>query len=160
MPPGLYLWARVPSHLRRLRQELASGFHWEKPARVPEGFPLFLLKEGDFRSRAARASCYQETAADGAFCLILFGRLEAAIYKGGISGYAQLHWEAGFLGQWLYLEAEASGVAGTGIGCFFDSEPLAWFGLQGGRWQVIYHFSIGSALPDPRIMSWDPYLQS
>lgn len=36
------------------------------------------------------------------------------------AGYASVHWEAGVLGQALYLEAEALGLSATGLGCFFD----------------------------------------
>jgi SagB-type dehydrogenase family enzyme len=42
---------------------------------------------------------------------------------------AELLREAGLVGQVLYLEAEAAGVRGTGIGCFFDDPVHQAFGL-------------------------------
>ncbi|WP_412178702.1 hypothetical protein, partial [Pseudomonas aeruginosa] len=32
--------------------------------------------------------------------------------------YPRLYWECGQVGQLLYLEAEAAGLSGTGIGCY------------------------------------------
>lgn len=57
----------------------------------------------------------------------------------------------------LYLEAEAAGAQGTGIGCFFDDvfhEPL---GLRDRRFQSLYHFTVGRALPDTRITTLPAY---
>jgi hypothetical protein len=57
----------------------------------------------------------------------------------------------------LYLEAEAAGIRGTGIGCFFDVEMHALLGLQGSAWQSLYHFTAGGALEDARLTSLPAY---
>jgi hypothetical protein len=69
----------------------------------------------------------------------------------------RLHWEAGVVGQQLYLEAEASGIHATGIGCFFDDVTHRTFDIKDDRLQVLYHFTMGGALHDARIQVAPPY---
>ena len=47
------------------------------------------------------------------------------------------------IGQVLYLEAEAHGVRGTGIGCFFDDAVHEILGIKYNHYQSLYHFTIG-----------------
>ncbi|MCK7581941.1 MAG: hypothetical protein MZV65_44195 [Chromatiales bacterium] len=61
------------------------------------------------------------------------------------------------IGQALYLEAEAAGVRGTGIGCFFDDEMHRLLGLRDRTWQSLYHFTVGGAVDDPRLTTLPPY---
>ena len=71
--------------------------------------------------------------------------------------YRRLHWEAGVVGQQLYLEAEASGIRATGIGCFFDDLTHGTFGLKGDAFQVLYHFTMGGAIDDVRLQTSPAY---
>ena len=71
--------------------------------------------------------------------------------------YRRLFWEAGVVGQQLYLEAEASGIRGSGIGCYFDDLTHGILGLRGDRFQVLYHFTMGGPVEDPRILVEPPY---
>ena len=71
--------------------------------------------------------------------------------------YRQLFWEAGMIGQVLYLEAEAAGIRGTGIGCYFDDVCHELLGLEGNTFQSLYHFTVGTPLVDERIASYPPY---
>jgi hypothetical protein len=50
-------------------------------------------------------------------------------------------------------------VRGTGIGCFFDDPVHEVFGLTGGRWQSVYHFTVGTPITDTRIETGPPYPQ-
>jgi hypothetical protein len=43
------------------------------------------------------------------------------------------------------LAAEAAGVRGTGIGCYFDDVLHRALGLTGHDWQSLYHFTIGES---------------
>lgn len=61
------------------------------------------------------------------------------------------------LGQALYLEAEAAGVQGTGIGCYFDDEVHRGLGIQTTDFQDIYHFTVGTAVVDMRLGTLEPY---
>jgi hypothetical protein len=57
----------------------------------------------------------------------------------------------------LYLGAEAAGVRGTGIGCFYDDVMHRALGLADRTWQSLYHFTIGGPLEDPRLVTLPPY---
>ena len=71
--------------------------------------------------------------------------------------YPRLFWESGTVGQVLYLEAEAAGVRGTGIGCFFDDEMHRLLGLRDSAWQSLYHFTVGGAVEDSRLATRPAY---
>ena len=71
--------------------------------------------------------------------------------------YRRLHLEAGAVGHALYLEAEASGLRGTAMGCFLDEETHALLGLEGRAFQVLYHFAVGRPFEDPRLRTAEPY---
>jgi hypothetical protein len=57
----------------------------------------------------------------------------------------------------LYLEAEAAGVRGTGIGCFFDDGMHGLLGLKDARYQSLYHFTVGGPLEDTRLTTLPAY---
>ena len=61
------------------------------------------------------------------------------------------------LGQVLYLEAEAAGVRGTGIGCYFDDAFHELLGLRDRTFQDLYHFTVGGPVDDPRLITLPPY---
>jgi hypothetical protein len=71
--------------------------------------------------------------------------------------YPRLFWETGMIGQMLYLEAEAAGMRGTGIGCFFDDEVHRVLGIEDHSWQSLYHFTIGGAVDDNRLQTAAAY---
>jgi nitroreductase len=73
--------------------------------------------------------------------------------------YAELLRECGRIGQLLYLEAEAAGLSGTGIGCFFDPQVHELLGIADSRLQSLYHFTLGRALVDPRISTQPAYAE-
>jgi hypothetical protein len=102
-------------------------------------------------------SCHQEIGSDGAFSLGMIADFAAAILGRGPWWYRRLFWEAGVLGQVLYLEAEAAGLRGTGIGCYFDDPFHELLGLTGAEFQDLYHFTVGGAVEDQRLMTIPPY---
>jgi hypothetical protein len=61
------------------------------------------------------------------------------------------------IGQVLYLEAEAAGLQGTGIGCFFDDPMHELLGLTGTGYQDLYHFTVGGAVEDNRLATLPAY---
>ena len=79
--------------------------------------------------------------------------LDRAARSYGDRGYRYAHFEAGALGQRLYLAAEALGLGATGIGAFFDDEVNRYLDLAPEQGQVIYHFAIGYPVPDPRVQA-------
>ena len=108
-------------------------------------------------SAAQQTSCDQEIAADGVFAAAMLAEYRAPLEAFGPWFYRRLYWETGVIGQVLYLEAEASGIRGTGIGCFFDDLTHQVFGLTGDRFQVLYHFTMGGPVDDPRLQTHPPY---
>jgi hypothetical protein len=61
------------------------------------------------------------------------------------------------VGQVLYLEAEAAGVRGTGIGCFYDDPVHNVLGVRGHAFQSLYHFTVGRQVDDSRLTSEPGY---
>jgi SagB-type dehydrogenase family enzyme len=155
--PGLYVLVRNPAHQDRLRGEMDGSFRWEQPAGCPQALPLFQLQSGDFREVSRHLSCHQDIASDGCFSLGMLARFEPALERYGPWFYPRLFWECGLVGQLLYLEAVASGIAATGIGCFFDDPVHRLLGLRGREFQSLYHFTVGGALEDSRLVTLPPY---
>jgi SagB-type dehydrogenase family enzyme len=151
LPSGLYLLERSAAVHQRLRAALRPEFLWIHPEGCPEHLPLFQLVQGDFRETAAGVSCHQEIAGNGAFSLGMIAEFSESIRANGAWWYRRLFWEAGLLGQVLYLEAEAAGVRGTGIGCYFDDAFHNLLGLNGEDFQSLYHFTVGGPVEDLRL---------
>jgi len=155
--PGLYFLARDPAKLDLLKGAMKKEFVWEKPVGCPDGLDLYRLLTGDARELAQQISCHQEIAADGCFSLGMIAELEGPLRKYGAWFYPRLFWEAGAIGQVLYLEAEAYGIRGTGIGCFFDDPMHSALGLTGRRFQDLYHFTVGGPVEDKRLTTLPAY---
>jgi SagB-type dehydrogenase family enzyme len=157
LPPGLYALARDPEKVEKLRQAMRPEFLWLRPPSCPQGLPLYLLKEEDCRTLAASVSCGQNIAGDGAFCLAMLADYMDSLVAYGISFYRNLFWEAGLVGQVLYLEAEEAGIGATGIGCYFDDPVHEVFGISSRNWQSFYHFTVGGRVEDSRLTTLPPY---
>jgi hypothetical protein len=155
--PGLYALARDPGKVEKLKASMHAHFTWEAPPGCPESLPLYLLERGDARQLATQVSCRQEIAGEGAFSLGMIAEYQASLVAHGPSFYRRLFWEAGAIGQVLYLEAEAAGVRSTGIGCFFDDPVHQVFGFKDLAFQSLYHFTVGGYVDDPRLTTLPPY---
>jgi hypothetical protein len=152
--PGLYVLARAASAVPRLKAAFNPAFAWTP---IADGFPLWLLQAGDYRSRSQRVSCDQEIAADGFFSLGMIADFAGSLEEHGPSFYRHLFWESGIVGQVLYLEAEAAGARATGIGCFYDDAVHDLLGLHGHAFQSLYHFTVGMPVEDTRLTTEPGY---
>jgi SagB-type dehydrogenase family enzyme len=157
LSPGLYILERDPGIHDRLRGALKQAFAWERPAACPEHLRLYCLMRADLRHTAHMISCHQDIASDGAFSLGMIADFAQTIHGHGAWLYRRLFWEAGVLGQVLYLESEAAGVRATGIGCYFDDSFHELLGLTGNEFQDLYHFTVGGPIEDHRLMTIPPY---
>ena len=157
LDPGLYALARDPGKVDTLKAATHARFAWEAPPGCPPGLPLYVLERGDARALATQVSCRQDIAGEGAFSLGMLAEYQASLVAHGPSFYRRLFWEAGAVGQVLYLEAEAAGVRATGIGCFFDDPVHQVFGFRNLAFQSLYHFTIGGPVDDPRLTTLPPY---
>src|SRR5205814_8223297 len=117
-----------------LRQAMRREFRWLRPPSCPYGLQLYLLKAGDCRTLAASGSCGQDIAGDGAFSVAMIADYMDSLVAYGASFYRNLFWEAGLVGQVLYLEAEEAGIRATGIGCYFDDPVHEVFGISSRDW--------------------------
>lgn len=150
---GMYMFFRNDGDMAEMQQLTRPEFLWET---VEEGFPLYALIKGDYRKAAQMVSCDQAIAGDSAFSMGMIARFEAVVAEAPYR-YRHLFWEAGMIGQVLYLEAEAHGLGGTGIGCFFDDEVHDMLGFHDRTYQSIYHFTVGKPLEDKRLTVYPPY---
>jgi SagB-type dehydrogenase family enzyme len=150
LDPGIYCLPRTPAAAADLRAAMRPDWLWARVPGCPDHLPLYLLAPLDVRQFAAAVSCDQDIAADSAFALAMLARFDD-IGPAQPWRYRRRFWEAGMLGQVLYLEAEAAGIQGTGIGCYFDDAVHRALGLDTLRFQDLYHFTVGKAVIDDRL---------
>ncbi|MBI4951315.1 MAG: nitroreductase family protein [Myxococcales bacterium] len=155
--PGLYFLPRSAGARLRCVAALDAGFEWLRVDTGRLALPLYRLERGDTRRAARTIACGQAIASDGAFAVGMLAELPRALDEGGAVAYRRLHWEAGAIGQVLYLEAEAAGVRGTGIGCFFDDALGELCGYAGPELQTLYWFTVGGPTGDARLRTLDAY---
>src|SRR2546422_224427 len=124
LDPGLYMLARDPGKVDKLKHAMHERFAWTTPPGCPPDLPLYLLEHGDAKRLASQVSCFQDIAGDGAFSLGMIAEYQEALFKHGPWFYRRLFWETGVIGQVLYLEAEAAGGGGDGDRWLFH-EPGA-----------------------------------
>jgi SagB-type dehydrogenase family enzyme len=157
LSPGLYVLVRDQRKYALLQQSMIQELDWTPAPDCPPDLPLYWLLEGNAQRLAAQVSCHQDIAGDGAFSLGMLAEFEGLLCHHGAWWYPRLFWEAGLVGQVLYLEAEAAGVRGTGIGCFFDDPVHEIVGLKSLSVQSLYHFTIGGPVEDLRLQTLTPY---
>lgn len=156
LEPGLYALPRNAHAEALLRAELSEKFEWLRAPDCPEHLPLHRLLTADTQKAARTLSCHQPIASHGAFSVGMLAEYEATLAERPWA-YRQLFWEAGMLGQVLYLEAEAAGVRGTGIGCYFDDDVHGLLGIESQALQSMYHFTVGGAVADDRLQTLAGY---
>ena len=153
LTPGLYFLPRNSEDIAQLQAATTADFNWQL---LPEPGSLYRLLAGNVKQSAKTLSCQQAIAGDSFFSLGMLARfadnIQAEPWR-----YRRLFWECGLIGQILYLEAEAAGIRGTGIGCFFDDAVHGVLGLQDNQLQSLYHFTIGEPINDSRLQTLPAY---
>ena len=117
----------------------------------PEHLQLERVRIGDQRLASSGLSLGQDLAGNACVAFSMIADIELAVRSYGDRGYRYVHFEAGAIGQRLYIAAEAVGVRATGIGAFFDDEVHKYLGISPEQGQVIYHFAIGYPVHDARL---------
>lgn len=156
LEPGLYIMLRNETAIDTVKSALSDKMEWLQISSAPEHLNLYRLIKANSQKAAATLSCHQSIASDSAFSLGMLSEFDAAL-ENGPWYYRYLYWEAGMLGQVLYLEAEAMDLQGTGIGCFFDDPVHEMLGIKDTQLQSLYHFTVGGALNDSRLRTLMPY---
>jgi nitroreductase len=151
--PGLYALPRSNDSVEKLKAATLTDFDWLK---LSEEIPLHRLYTGECRQIAKTLNCHQPIASDSAFSLGMVAEFSETI-KASPWLYRRLFWECGLIGQVLYLEAEAAGYRGTGIGCYFDDSVHEILGFKDDQFQSLYHFTVGKPLEDKRLETLPAY---
>ncbi len=157
LEPGCYILVRDPQKLQELKSAMYPRFEWSSPQECPAELPFYRMETGDVAPLAVGVSCGQDIAGAGVFSLGMIAEFEEPLRSVGPWLYPRLFWEAGLVGQILYLEAEAAGIRATGIGCFFDDPMHETLGLKDKRFQSLYHFTLGGPVEDERLTTDPPY---
>ena len=156
LKPGLYALVRNPESLDEFKTAISrEQFEWQHIDGCPEHLPLYSLVNANGQKLATSLSCHQGIAGQSCFSLAMIA--DCAPIETANWHYRRLYWEAGMIGQVLYLEAEAAGIQGTGIGCYFDDSVHEVLGITNKRWQSLYHFTVGGGIRDARIQTIPPY---
>ena len=159
LAPGAYLLPRSDAGAELLRQQLPAALGMTPVPGTPADVPLLHLADNPALAGTLRTlNCHQALGSDAVMAFALLAEFQpladAAAYRDRLQ-------EAGLIGQVLYLEAEAAGLRGTGIGCFFDDALHQLIGLPtpaaSAALQSVYHFTIGAPLNDDRIGTEAPY---
>ena len=154
---GVYFLVRDTEQRAALEKAITRAQEWSRPEGCPGQLELYRLMSGDARQAARQISCGQEIAGDSCFSLGMIAEFEEPLEKYGAWFYPRLFWEAGAVGQVLYLEAEAAGIRSTGIGCYFDDAMHDLMGLKGRSFQDLYHFTVGGPVEDDRLSTLPAY---
>ncbi len=104
---------------------LAAGiYHY-----LPEKHSLELIRNGDLRPAAARASLSQAWMAEAPIMLVITGEYRRCQIKYGERGIRYTHMESGHVGQNIFLQAEALGLGAGIVGAFENAAVNQTLGL-------------------------------
>jgi SagB-type dehydrogenase family enzyme len=148
--PGGRDWIRLYLYVHRVR-DMEAGLYLYHPRQ----HALEQFAKANLQRAAAYLSLEQTLAGNSCVTFSMVADLDAALKAFGNRGYRYCHNEAGFIGQQLYLAAEALGFNATGIGAFYDDDVHNFLQIEPGQGQVIYHFSVGHAVFDDRLVGDD-----
>lgn len=150
-------WDDQPSVFRHFDAAPRIELPQRADVTLGSGLRLVHLKTCNTRKAAAQLCCNQMIAAASACTLLMLAEFEDTLAQQVTAGYQQLYYEAGVLGQALYLSATALGLNGTGIGCFFDDAVHELLGIEGHALQTLYGFALGEGKPDTRVTALSGY---
>jgi len=111
-----------------------------------EGHELVLRSaEPALRDRSRSAALDQEVIGDAALVVVL--SIDRAAFGadalGAARGYRHAFFEAGLIGERLYLEGVALGLGVCGVGAFYDDEAAALIGVEPAREWVVHFTALG-----------------
>ena len=111
---------------------------------VSSDHSLMKMAEGDARARVARAALEQESLAAAPVDILIAADYRRTTRRYGERGVRYVHMEAGHVGQNIYLQAEALGLATVAVGAFEDEKVAAAFGLP-DELKPLYLMPVGHA---------------
>jgi SagB-type dehydrogenase family enzyme len=111
-------------YVHRVRDCESGVYRWDGKRRSLEQ-----LHRGNVERVAAYLSLGQALAGNACFAVSMMADLAKAAQTFGNRGYRYIHFEAGAIGQRLYVGAEALGWNATGIGAFYDDDVHRYLGF-------------------------------
>ena len=111
-------------YIHRVRGCEPGVYRWDRKSRSLEQ-----LHRENVERLAAYLSLEQPLAGNACFAMSMVADLARAARVFGNRGYRYIHYEAGAIGQRLYLGAEALNWNGTGVGAFYDDEVPRYLGF-------------------------------
>ena len=111
-------------YFHRVRGCEQGIYRWDKSGRRLEQ-----LHRGNVERVAAYLSLEQALAGNACFAASMIADLAQAARVYGNRGYRYVHFEAGAIGQRLYVGAEALGWNATGMGAFYDDDVHRYLGI-------------------------------
>jgi SagB-type dehydrogenase family enzyme len=111
-------------YFHRVRDCEPGVYRWDRSSRRLEQ-----LHRGNVERVAAYLSLEQALAGNACFTVSMIADLAEAARVFGNRGYRYVHFEAGAIGQRLYVGAEALGWNATGIGAFYDDDVHRYLGF-------------------------------
>jgi SagB-type dehydrogenase family enzyme len=120
-------------YVHRVQDCEPGVYRWDRANRK-----LAQLHRGNVQRVAAFLSLEQALAGNSCFTISMIADLAEAARVFGNRGYRYVYFEAGAIGQRLYLGAEALGWNATGIGAFYDDDVHRYLGfLEEGADSVV-----------------------
>jgi SagB-type dehydrogenase family enzyme len=111
-------------YVHRVRDCEPGVYRWDQVNRNLEQ-----LHAGNVQRVAAFLSLEQSLAGNSCFTISMIADLAEAARVFGNRGYRYAYFEAGAIGQRLYVGAEALGWNATGIGAFYDDDVHRYLGF-------------------------------
>jgi SagB-type dehydrogenase family enzyme len=111
-------------YVHRVRDCEPGVYLWDRANRKIEP-----LHRGDVQRVAAFLSLEQPLAGNSCFTVSMIADLAGAARVFGNRGYRYVYFEAGAIGQRLYVGAESLGWNATGIGAFYDDDVHRYLGF-------------------------------
>jgi SagB-type dehydrogenase family enzyme len=111
-------------YVHRVRDCESGVYRWDRQDRKLEQ-----LHPGNVQRVAAFLSLEQSLAGNSCFTVSMIADLGEAARVFGNRGYRYVYFEAGAIGQRLYVGAEALGWNATGIGAFYDDDVHRYLGF-------------------------------
>lgn len=117
---------------------------------------VYLFPVDNMAQVSTRLCAEQSIGGLGVFTIILLAEFRHKLLVHGASHCRRLHYEAGAMGELLYLEAESEGLRANGMGCYFDNPLLELLALpRNHSFEPLYFLSVGDAFDDEKLKDYD-----
>jgi SagB-type dehydrogenase family enzyme len=104
---------------------------------------LELVRSGDFRTEIMGAGLWQEFMGTANVCFVLTAIFQRTRWKYKNRTYRYVAFEAGHIGQNLYLSATSMGLGACAVGAFHDEDLNTLLEIDGEEEESLYVITVG-----------------